>query len=67
MIETKAATDIPTQEVQAKAKAALKYCENANEFIQQYGGKPWKYAIIPHDQVAKNSSFKGIVTANLIY
>lgn len=66
MIETKAATDIPTQEVQAKAKAALKYCEYANKFIQQYGGKPWKYAIIPHDKVAKNSSLSALITQGLV-
>lgn len=63
MIETKAADDIKTEEVQAKKTAALKYCEYANEFIKEQGGKQWKYAIIPHDKVAKNSSFKGIVSA----
>jgi type III restriction enzyme len=66
MIETKAADDIKTEEVQAKKIAALKYCEYANEFIKEQGGKQWKYAIIPHDKMAKNSSFKGIVSPNIM-
>lgn len=61
MIETKAADDIKTEEVQAKKVAALKYCEYANEFIKESGGKQWKYAIIPHDKVVKNGSFQGVV------
>ncbi len=64
MIETKALVDIPTEEVQLKKKAALKYCEFANEFINQHGGKPWHYVIIPHDQAVKNSSFKKLIEAN---
>lgn len=65
MIETKAADDIKTEEVQAKKIAALKYCEFANEFIKEQGGKQWKYAIIPHDKVVKNASFKGVVSQNI--
>jgi type III restriction enzyme len=65
MIETKAADDIKTEEVQAKKIAALKYCEYANEFIREQGGKQWKYAIIPHDKVVKNGSFKGVVSQNV--
>jgi type III restriction enzyme len=65
MIETKAADDIKTEEVQAKKIAALKYCEYANEFINEQGGKEWKYAIIPHDKVVKNGSFKGVVSNNI--
>lgn len=30
----------------------------------EQGGKPWKYVLIPHDKVAKNSSFKGLVSSN---
>jgi type III restriction enzyme len=51
--------------VQAKKIAALKYCEYANEFINEQGGKEWKYAIIPHDKVVKNGSFKGVVSNNI--
>jgi type III restriction enzyme len=53
-------------EVLEKTAAALKYCNYATEFTTQNGGKPWKYVLIPHDKVAKNSSFTGIVSANIV-
>ena len=65
MVETKAANEMMTSEVQEKAKSAIKYCAYASEFTAENGGKPWKYALIPHDQVAKNSSFRGIVGVNV--
>ena len=65
MIETKAADDIKTEEVQAKARAALRYCEDANSFLKEDKGKQWKYVLIPHDKVTKNSSYKGVVSQNI--
>lgn len=65
LIETKRADEIPTTEVQAKAQAALKYCNYATEFTAENNGKPWKYALIPHDIVTKTSSFKGVVSPNI--
>jgi type III restriction enzyme len=66
MIETKAANAVDVAEIQAKSQAAVKYCKYAAEYTAEHGGKPWKYAIIPHDQVAKNKSFKGLVSPNLM-
>lgn len=66
LVETKRADEIPTNEVQAKAKAALKYCNYASEYTKEFGGKSWKYVLIPHDQVTKTSSFKGVVSTNII-
>jgi len=65
LIETKRADEIPSNEVQAKAQAALKYCNYAKEYTAEFGGKPWKYALIPHDQVGKTNSFKGVVSNNI--
>lgn len=65
LIETKRADEIPSNEVQAKAQAALKYCNYATEYTAEQGGKPWKYALIPHDQVSKTNSFKGVVSNNI--
>ena len=61
MCEPKKAKEIETEEVQAKMKAALKYCHYANEFTSKNGGKKWRYLLIPHDQVDKTSSFEGLV------
>lgn len=65
MLEVKAANEITDIEVQAKAAAAIKYCNYASEYTAEHGGKPWKYALIPHDKIAKNNSFRGVVLANL--
>jgi type III restriction enzyme len=66
MIETKAANEVDAAEIQAKAQAAVKYCKYATEYTAEHGGKPWKYAIIPHDQVTKYSSIKRLVSQNLM-
>lgn len=66
LIEIKAANAIDMQEIQAKAQAALKYCKYATEYTAQHGGKPWKYVLIPHDQVTRTSSFKGVVSQNIL-
>lgn len=65
MIETKAANEITSAEVQEKTKAAVKYCNYATEYTNENEGKPWKYVLIPHDKVAKNNSFKGVITGNI--
>ena len=65
MIETKAANAVDVTEIQAKAQAAVKYCNYATEYTAEHGGKQWKYVLIPHDQVTKTSSFKGVVSPNI--
>jgi len=65
MIETKAANELTAPEVLGKTKAAVKYCNYATEFTNENSGKPWKYVLIPHDKVTKNSSFHGVVAANI--
>ena len=65
MIEAKAANEIESPEVKEKTIAALKYCHYATEYTTANGGKPWKYVLIPHDRVLKNSSFMGIVNGHL--
>ena len=66
MIETKAANEMDSPEVTDKAKAALKYCNYASEFTSENRGKSWTYVLIPHDKVAKNSSFKGVIIPHII-
>lgn len=61
IVETKKSKDVNTNEVQEKAKAALTYCKNATEYTTQHGGKPWKYVLIPHEDVKINMSFEILV------
>ena len=54
MVETKARADIDTQEVQAKAAAAVRWCRHASDHAANVGGKPWRYLLIPHDEVIES-------------
>ncbi|MCE8029788.1 DEAD/DEAH box helicase family protein [Halomonas daqingensis] len=51
MVETKARADVNTQEVQAKAAAAMRWCEHASNHASSIGTKPWKYLLVPHDEI----------------
>lgn len=54
MVETKARADINTQEVQAKAAAAMRWCKHASDHASSVGTKPWKYLLVPHDEVSES-------------
>ncbi len=54
MVETKARDDVNTQDVQAKAAAAARWCEHATEYAAKVGSKPWKYLLVPHDEVVES-------------
>ena len=51
MVETKARGEIDTQEVQAKAAAAARWCQHASDYAKTLGNKPWRYILLPHDEV----------------
>ncbi len=61
LIETKKEGDIDTADVQEKCRAAFIYCNHATEFTTQNNGKPWKYIMIPHEEVKTNMSFDTLV------
>lgn len=54
MVETKARTDVNTQEVQAKADSAARWCKHASDHATEVGTKPWKYLLLPHDEIAES-------------
>ena len=58
LIETKKAADVETEEVQAKAKAAISWCAHASEYARRHSQKPWRYLLIRHDAVASNVTLK---------
>jgi type III restriction enzyme len=57
MVETKAADQIESSEVQSKKQAALKYCQYATKYTSSIGGNPWHYLLIPHHEVTSATSF----------
>ena len=54
MLETKARNDVNTQEVQAKANAAARWCKHASNYASEVGAKPWKYLLLPHDEITES-------------
>lgn len=54
MAETKARADIDTPEVQAKAQAASLWCGRASAHSEEVGAKPWKYLLLPHDEIVES-------------
>lgn len=54
MVEIKARNDVNTQEVQAKARSASRWCQHASTHAAEVGGKPWKYLLLPHDEIVES-------------
>jgi type III restriction enzyme len=62
MLEPKARNEMTDPEVLAKKDAAVKWCDFASDHAIGNGGKPWKYALIPHDAIAENMTLAGLVS-----
>ena len=54
MIETKARNDLNNPIVIAKAESAIEWCKNATDYSTSHDGKPWKYLLIPHNEITEN-------------
>ena len=60
MLEPKMAREMGDDEVAAKREAAVTWCARASAHAASHGGKPWKYALIPHDAITGNMSLAGL-------
>lgn len=54
MLEPKASNQMEDPVVLIKKEAAVQWCANATRHAQSYGCKPWKYVLIPHNEIAAN-------------
>ena len=54
MVETKARDDLHDAEVQAKATAAATWCGHASDYAMRVGTKPWRYLLLPHDEITES-------------
>jgi type III restriction enzyme len=61
MLEPKASDQMKDVDVIAKRDVAVRWCELATEYSATTGGKPWKYALIPHNVIADNMTVTGLV------
>jgi type III restriction enzyme len=62
MLEPKARNELDAVDVQAKKAAAVQWCRYASDHAASYNGKPWRYALIPHDVIAENMTLHGLAT-----
>jgi type III restriction enzyme len=53
LCEPKRASEMSDEVVLLKAKAAVLWCQHASTVSE----KPWEYLLIPHDEIAANSTF----------
>jgi type III restriction enzyme len=63
MLEPKARNQLADPEVVAKREAALLWCQRATDHSATGRGKPWVYALLPHDIIAENMTIEGLVAA----
>ncbi len=58
MLEPKMATQMQDKDVLAKRDVAMQWCGWASDHAKAHGGKPWRYALIPHDVIAENMTLE---------
>ena len=61
MVEPKDSSKLSDVDVLAKKESALRYCEYATKYNTENGGKPWKYALVPHDKITTSTGFEYIM------
>ncbi len=60
MLEPKMKSEMTDAIVLAKRDVAVAWCKRATDYAEKHGGKPWEYALIPHDAIAENMTLKGL-------
>ena len=60
ILEPKNRDEIDNPQVVAKKDVAVKWCQNASNYMLQHNGKPWVYVLIPHDAIAQNMTLTGL-------
>ena len=55
MVETKKRDDLSSDEVRSKAAAAVRWCSHASNHAETVGGKPWRYLLVPHDEIKESN------------
>jgi type III restriction enzyme len=60
MLEPKMRKEMEDPDVLAKKEAATQWCVYASDHAATYDGKPWRYLLIPHDEIASNITLSGL-------
>lgn len=65
ILEPKRRDLVNDADVERKTRAAVLWCHIATEHhAKQTGEKPWRYALIPDDQIQANSTLEGLLAAH---
>lgn len=60
LCEPKRSSEMTDKVVLAKANAAATWCKHATAHANENGGKPWRYLLIPHDQIHDQMTLTGL-------
>lgn len=60
LCEPKRADEMTDEVVLAKADAAALWCKHATTHAHKNGDKPWRYLLIPHDQIQEQMTLAGL-------
>ncbi|MCK6574083.1 DEAD/DEAH box helicase family protein [Myxococcota bacterium] len=60
LVEPKARGDMNDAVVQAKKRAAETWCAHATRDATLRGTKPWKYVLVPHDEISTSMTLRGL-------
>ena len=60
LCETKMRSEMSNEEVIEKKAAAETWCAHATAHEEQHDGKPWRYLLVPHDDVKANYTLQGL-------
>ena len=66
MLEPKQKGEMDDPVVQAKKTVAEEWCKNATTHAATYAGKPWKYALIPHDVISENMTLAALASRYVV-
>lgn len=62
MLESKRRDQMEDAVVVAKKDSAVRWCAHASRHSAASGGKPWKYLLISHDEIAENMTLAGLAS-----
>lgn len=60
LCEPKQASEMTDEVVLPKADAAAPWCQHATTHARENNGKPWRYLLIPHDQIQAQMTLAGL-------
>ena len=63
IVEIKARNQMTDEKVLTKMRAACKWVGYASAHAIENGGKPWGYALIPHNEIKENSTLAGLIAS----